>query len=325
MSALSQYTLFLVESITIVTAILVTVAGAIALSAKKSDDKKIIISSLNDKLDKERKRLLSKILDKKAFKALFKEEKKQEKSQKRKKTVYVIPFSGDLHANQVSSFREVIDLVLSVVKQGDEVVIKLESAGGTVNGYGLAASQIQRLRDAKVYVIACVDKVAASGGYLMAAAANKILAAPYAIIGSIGVVAQLPNFNRFLKKHDVDVELITAGDHKRTLTLFGENTEEDRDKFRENLKEIHHAFKESIMSSRPEVEIDKVATGDYWLASQALELNLIDGLSTSDEYLTSALANAQVFELSEEKKVSKIKKLIEGSQSAIHKLCQYLY
>lgn len=318
MNAFSQYALFVVESLTIVMAILLTVAGIIALSAKSSDKKKIIINSLNEKLSKERHRLLGKIMSKKDYKSLIKREKKEKKSQELETTVFVIPFTGDISASQVNFLRETVDLVLSVIQPNDEVVVKIESGGGTVNGYGLAAAQLQRFRNNNTSLTVCIDKIAASGGYLMAAVANKIIAAPFAIIGSIGVVAQLPNFNRFLKKHSVDIELITAGKHKRTLTLLGENSDEGREKFTENLQDIHLAFKQNIKTHRPTVDLDEVATGDYWLGGQAYTLKLVDEIKTSDEYLSSAIAKSKVFELSEDIKVSKLKKLIEGSFSKFY-------
>ena len=108
--------------------------------------------------------------------------------------------------------------------------------------YGLAASQMQRIRDKKLKLTVCVDKVAASGGYMMAVVADKIIAAPFAVLGSIGVLAQVPNFHRLLKKHDVDFEMLTAGKYKRTLTMFGENTDKGREKFQEDIEDTHVLF-----------------------------------------------------------------------------------
>ena len=185
--------------------------------------------------------------------------------------------------------------VLSVADAYDEVLINLESGGGTVHGYGLAAAQLERVRNRNIELTVCVDKVAASGGYLMACVANKIIAAPFAIIGSIGVMAQIPNVHRLLKKHDIDVELLTAGEYKRTLTVMGENTEQGREKFLSDLQVIHDQFKNFISKFRPQTNIAEVATGEVWSGQEALGMNLIDQVQTSDEYIVSSCEVADVY------------------------------
>jgi serine protease SohB len=211
--------------------------------------------------------------------------------------VFVLDFHGDLQATPVVSLREEISALLQVARAGDEAVLRLESEGGVVHGYGLAASQLRRVRDAGVKLTVAVDKVAASGGYLMACVADRILAAPFAVLGSIGVVGQLPNFNRLLKKHDIDFELHTAGEHKRTLTLFGENTDAGREKFRETLEDAHALFKDFIRQNRPQVDVDQVATGDHWFGTRALALKLVDELKTSDDYLLERSKSCDLYEL----------------------------
>ncbi|MEM7379530.1 MAG: protease SohB, partial [Pseudomonadota bacterium] len=187
--------------------------------------------------------------------------------------------------------------VLAVARPGDEVVVKLESPGGMVHSYGLAASQLDRIVQAKVQLVVCVDKVAASGGYMMACVANRIVAAPFAVLGSIGVVAQLPNVHRLLKKNDIDFELLTAGQYKRTLTVFGENTDEGRQKFIEELEETHVLFKEFVSEHRPQVDIDQIATGETWYGRRALGMKLIDEVSTSDDYLIKRLEEVNVYDV----------------------------
>lgn len=212
--------------------------------------------------------------------------------------VYVLQFSGDMAASAVTHLRQEISALLAVAVAGrDEVVLLLESPGGVVHGYGLAASQLARIRDAGLSLTICVDKVAASGGYMMACLANRLLAAPFAIIGSIGVVAQIPNFHRLLKKNDIDVELMTAGQYKRTLTLLGENTEAGRQKFQQDIDETHVLFKGFVQQWRPQVDIEVVATGEHWFASQALPLQLVDALQTSDDYLRQRAKDADLFAL----------------------------
>ena len=211
--------------------------------------------------------------------------------------VFVLDFHGDIKASEVTALRECITAVLLVATDADRVLLRLENPGGMVAEHGLAASQLARLRERKIPLTVAVDKVAASGGYLMACVADRILAAPFAVLGSIGVVAQLPNFHRVLERHGVDFELHTAGDYKRTLTLFGENTDAGRDKLREQLEETHRLFKDYIAEYRPALDLPRVATGEYWHGRQALELGLVDAIQTSDDYLLEVRADADLLQL----------------------------
>ncbi len=226
--------------------------------------------------------------------------------------VFVLDFHGDLQASATASLREEISALLQVARAGDETVLRLESEGGVVHGYGLAASQLRRIRDAGVKLTVAVDKVAASGGYLMACVADRILAAPFAVLGSIGVVGQLPNFNRLLKKHDIDFELHTAGEHKRTLTLFGENTDAGREKFRETLEDAHALFKDFIRQNRPQVDLSQVATGDHWFGTRALALKLVDELKTSDDYLLERSKACDLYELRYKRHRGMVERLAAG-------------
>ncbi len=226
--------------------------------------------------------------------------------------IFVLDFHGDLQASGVVSLREEISALLQVTRAGDETVLRLESAGGVVHGYGLAASQLRRIRDAGVKLTVAVDKVAASGGYLMACVADRILAAPFAVLGSIGVVGQLPNFNRLLKKHDIDYELHTAGEHKRTLTVFGENTEAGRERFRETLEDAHALFKDFIRQNRPQVDLAQVASGDHWFGTRALALKLVDELKTSDDYLLERSKACDLYELRYKRHRSLVERLAGG-------------
>ena len=215
----------------------------------------------------------------------------------RRSRVYALTFEGDLDASKVSFLRHEINAILTKAEDGDEVVARVKSFGGRVHGYGLAASQLQRVRERGLKLVVAVDQVAASGGYLMAAVANQVIAAPFAVVGSIGVVAEIPNIHRLLKKHDVDVEVITAGRYKRTLTVLGENTEEGRRKFTEELEDLHSLFQEFVTDKRPVLDLQKVATGEAWYGRRAIELNLVDAIMTSDEYLTRRCQDADVFEV----------------------------
>lgn len=242
-------------------------------------------------------------------------EKKTEKS-----CLYVLEFKGSIDAHEVEALREEVTAVLAIAKQGDEVLLKLESPGGMVHGYGLAASQLDRLRKKGIRLTAAVDKVAASGGYMMACVADKIVAAPFSIIGSIGVVAQIPNFHRLLKKNDIDVELHTAGEYKRTLTLFGENTEQGREKFREELNETHQLFKEFVHQQRPSLNIDQVATGEHWFGVQAKEKGLVDDIGTSDDLVIEYIKQCDVIRVRYAQRKRLIDRLTGSAAESVDRL-----
>ncbi|WP_299178486.1 protease SohB [uncultured Neptuniibacter sp.] len=315
---LSDYGLFLAKSVTVVFAIIAVVAGIAVVSSRSRKDTKhgdIEVTHYNDELLEMKESLEDAILDKEELKELHKAEKKKEKEERkarkknppksdepRRKRIFVLDFDGDVKASEVEPFRQEISAVLLMAEKEDEVVIRLESPGGMVHEYGLASSQIERIKRKEIPLTICVDRVAASGGYMMACLADKLLAAPFAIVGSIGVIAQLPNFHRLLKKNEIDYEVLTAGEYKRTLTVFGENTEKGREKFVEELEETHELFKNFVSEYRESVDIDKVATGEIWFGKQALEVNLVDELTTSDQYLMDAADEADIFEVCYEEK-----------------------
>jgi serine protease SohB len=308
MEFLSQYSLFLLKAITVVVAFLVIFAGLFSMNRKPKP--KLEITSLNKHYGHLNFLMNKEILGKK----LPKKKKKKESEPK----LYVIDFQGDIKASQVEQLREEITAILCTAKPEDEVLVRLDSPGGVVNSYGLAASQLQRIRDKNIPLTVCIDRIATSGGYLMACVAHRILAAPFAIIGSIGVVAQIPNFHRWLKNHNIDVELLTAGEYKRTLTFLGENTEKGRKKFQEDLEKIHLAFRNYVAHNRSNLDLDKIATGEHWLAKDAFDLKLVDGLSTSDEYLAEKITKYQAFKLSIPPKTSLINKLLKPALRFMH-------
>lgn len=225
------------------------------------------------------------------------------------KKIYVLDFDGDLKASAVAHLREEISTIVSVANKGDEVILRLESPGGLVHGYGLAAAQLARIKEAGLTLTVCVDKVAASGGYMMACVADKILAAPFAVIGSIGVVSQMPNFNKWLKNHDIDYEMFTAGEYKRTVTIFGENTDEDRAKYKEELEQTHKLFKHFVNTYRPELDLTKVSNGDHWYGEDAVHLGLVDELTASDSYILEQIKTHDVYALQSQKKPTLAEKL----------------
>ena len=316
MEFIFEYGLFLAQAITIVAAILIVTVGIIALGMKQKSEHEghIEIVNLNEKYKQVNELIHQAVTDgemlkvdkkvqKKTDKQKTKDAKKAAKSSADKGTnslrsrLYILAFDGDIKASATENLREEISAVLPQIREGDEILLKLESPGGMVHGYGLAASQLQRIADAKVPLTVAVDKVAASGGYMMACVASTIIAAPFAVLGSIGVLAQLPNFNRLLKKHDIDVELLTAGEYKRTLTMFGENTDKGRQKFVEELEGTHVLFKEFVSENRPGLDIAKVATGEVWYGRKAIDVGLIDALQTSDAFVQDRLKEQDIYEV----------------------------
>jgi len=316
-----NYGLFAAKLLTIVIAIMAVIFISIitGIRVRKTRKGHIEVTKVNDEIEFMRNALSARVVDLDTYKLQIKKQHQQAKSDRKarkqelkkiaksdtpaepgvcaKPRIFVLDFNGDIKASAVSCLRREITAVLSLAEKSDEVIVRIESRGGMVHAYGLASSQLQRIKEHGISLTICVDKVAASGGYMMACVANKLLAAPFAIIGSIGVVAQLPNFNRLLKKHYVDFEQITAGEYKRTLTMFGENTQKGREKFVEDIEDVHLLFKEFVLQHRPQLKIEEVATGEIWFGQRALDKQLVDELITSDEYIAMACEESNVFEV----------------------------
>ena len=336
MTYLYEFALFLAQTVTIVAALIILVSAIVSINMRHQHPEggRLRVSKLNERLRDLRHTLEDGVLPPETVKKKHKTEAKAQNKALKAQTaalaaedkasetqggsagqsevtvgegpqaaeepaqrVYVIRFEGDVRASKIDHLRREVSAVLTLARPTDEVVVVVESPGGMVHSYGLAASQLTRIRNQNIPLTVIVDKVAASGGYLMAAVANKILAAPFAVVGSIGVVAQVPNVHRLLKKNDVDVEVITAGKYKRTLTVFGENTPEAKEKFTEELEDVHHLFQEFVTDYRPGLDIATVATGEAWYGKRAVDLNLVDELMTSDEYLMRACDHSEVFEV----------------------------
>jgi len=297
---LFEFALFFLKAFTVVAAIVAVILAIVSASKGEGSQHGLKVENLNDKYRDMANKLRENVMTKSAWgdyekaqkKILKKEAKDGPSSDKR---IYVLDFRGDMRASAVESMREEVTAVVSVATPKDEVVVCLENAGGVVHDHGLGASQMGRIKDHNIPLTVIVDKVAASGGYLMACVADRIIAAPFAIIGSIGVLAQIPNFNRFLEERGIDFEQVTAGKYKRTLTMFGKNTEADREKTREDLEEVHTLFKAAVVENRSSLDIDTVATGEYWYGTRAKELGLIDELGSSDDYLMRESDSAQIF------------------------------
>lgn len=318
---------FLLKSVIIVTSIVIVLSFLVSLAMKqKMNDSKFKFTDLGKKLKKDSDSLKQKMLSKKEAKVLLKEKKKEEKKEQKSATetkkpkLFVLDFEGDIKASSVGSLRKCITQVISIAdKEKDEVLLRIESPGGQVSGYGLAASELDRLKSSGIKLNVSVDKVAASGGYLMACVADNILAAPFAIVGSIGVVAGMPNFHKLLKKYDIDYEVLTAGKFKRTLTVLGENTEEGKEKFLDQLEQIHALFKDFVNKHRPSLNMDEVGTGEYWFGNDALKKNLVDTIQTSEDFILSKVNSHLIFELEYKEKQKLSEKLAEVAQAHLFK------
>ena len=317
-----EYGLFLLKVITVLISVIVLISF-VAASKKSAASEGLEIENLNEKYKGLSDSLNKTVMEKDEWKKKQKSEKAIAKKNKKKKTrkpkAYILDFIGDIKASAVPSLREEVTAILDIAKRNDQIVLRLDNHGGVVHEHGLAASQLARIRQKKIHLTVVVDKVAASGGYLMASVANKIYAAPFAILGSIGVIAQLPNFNRLLDNYGVDFEQITAGQYKRNVTMFGKNTDEDREKLKDQLEEIHELFKSSVNEYRPQLDLEKVATGEHWYGSKALELGLIDEIKTSDELLIEMAKKYEIFSVKLKIKKPLKKRLLSSIDSLLEK------
>ena len=301
MEILVDYLIFLLKVFTIALAITLPLLLIIGSSKNKSQPKgKLSITNLSDKFEDMGNALKGSLMNpkelKKFNKDLSKDKKKKNKTEN-EETVFVLNFNGDIQASEVEKLKQEVNSILLSESECKEVVLKVESGGGSAYAYGLCAAELKRLVDNEISLTVCIDKVAASGGYLMSCVATKIIAAPWAIVGSIGVIAQLPNFHRLLKKNSIDFEMHTAGAFKRTLTTLGENTEEGREKFKSELEDLHLIFKNFVKEQRPQVDTEVVATGEVWQGEEAVKVGLVDSLETSDNYLVNLSKEAKLFEI----------------------------
>lgn len=338
MEYLFEYGMFLAKTLTIVMAVLAIVTMMVAAGQRRRHMPRgnLTVTHINRELESLRDNLQRVVLDKFALKKYLRLEKKREKEksrqsknsadatsentdESRRRRVFVLDFEGDMEASGLESLRQEITAVLTMAEPRDEVILRLESPGGMVHAYGLASSQLLRFKQQSVPLTVCVDKVAASGGYMMACVADRLIAAPFAILGSIGVLVQMPNIHRLLKKNDVDFEMITAGEYKRTLTPFTEVTEKGREKLRQDVEEMHVLFKQWVKQYRPVVDIDQIATGETWVGLQAHDRQMVDQIATSDDVIVKACEDADVYEVSYEIRVPLGEKLGGALQQAMDK------
>lgn len=318
-----DYGLFLAKLGTVAVAIIFVGGFIVAEMRRGAEQRGLTVEHLNRRFEELGDIVSRAVLGKAQFKQTAKQRKSERKELDKKGSqrprIFVIDFKGDIRATATASLREEVSAILAVASKDDRVLVRLENAGGAVHEHGLAASQLLRIRQKDLPLIIAVDKVAASGGYLMACVASRIIAAPFAIIGSIGVIAQLPNFNRWLEEKGVDFEQVTAGRFKRTLTLFGKNTDEGREKLREEIEDVHDLFKTQIATHRPQLDVEQVATGEYWYGSRALELGLIDEIRTSDDFLAEAVADADLYRVSFKRRLPLSERILSGAESLLRR------
>jgi serine protease SohB len=321
---LSGYGLFLAQLATLVALVIILIA-VIVSTRRRGHAEGLVVEHLNRRFEEAADELKLALEGKARFKQQLKErhkerkreEKARAKEESKKPRVFVLDFKGDLRASATASLREEVSAILRVARAGDRVLIRLENSGGTVHEHGLAASQLLRLKRAGLTLLVAVDKVAASGGYLMACVADRLIAAPFAIIGSIGVLAQLPNFHRLLEEKGVDFEQVMAGRYKRTLTVFGKNTDEGRAKLQQEVEDIHELFKSQIREYRPQVDVEQVATGEHWYGVRALERKLVDELQTSDDFLLEAAKSHDLYHLTYKRRRSWQERILGGAESLL--------
>ncbi len=333
MEFLAEYGLFIAKLLTFLLFIMVVIGLVVGGRKKGLDDEGaevLNVVNLNKKYDSYKSIVQEAVLDKKALKKSLKSEKKANKAEKKAKDkpessrLFVLDFKGDVKASAVASLREEVSAVIGSAKEGDEVFMRLENSGGAVHEHGLAASQLVRLKDSNIPLTISVDRVAASGGYMMACVADKILAAPFAALGSIGVLAQLPNFHRLLDKAGVDFEQHTAGEYKRNVTMFGKNTDKEREHLQSQIDDIHTLFRGFVSEHRSSLDMDKVGTGEYWYGKRALELGLVDELQTSDDYLMNAASEKSLYSVKMKRKKTKMQKLFGGGADAMEQFIMRL-
>jgi serine protease SohB len=326
MEYLLRLGLFAGQTFVIVVAIVLVLLVLISMVSRGRMRHQLEVEKLNNRYRTMRRALLQRTLPRKTFKAHVKKESKELKKQPdNRKRVFIVDFDGDMRATAVSSLREEITAILTTAEAQDEVVVRLESGGGVVHGYGLAASQLKRVRDRNIRLTICVDKIAASGGYMMACIGDRILAAPFAIVGSIGVIAPVANFHKVLQKHDVEYREVTSGQYKRTVSIFGRLTEDGLEKFKAQIEETHDLFKNFVQSHRPQVDLSRVGNGEHWFGTQALPLQLVDELRTSDDYLFSLAEKADLFKVSYHGKKKLSEKFSESLSNAAHALTLKLW
>ncbi|MFS1664590.1 protease SohB [Streptococcus sp. zg-JUN1979] len=317
-----EYAAFFLKVITILGAIVFVISLSSKGKTKKTEGE-VALTDLSDKWLTQKETFEKELLGSKAYKKRQQEAEKEsdeKEEDKERKRLFVLEFEGDTLAKQVEHLREEVTAILTIARPEDEVLVRLESPGGSVYGYGLGASQLRRMKDKKILLTVAVDKVAASGGYMMACVADHIVAAPFAVVGSIGVVAEVPNVHRLLKKHDIDVDVMTAGEYKRTVTLMGENTPEGKEKFQQELDDVHTLFKNFVKDNRPSIDIERVSTGEAWYGTSAKELNLVDDIATSDDLILRDIQDKDVFLVKYQEKKSLVNRIGVQLETSLSRL-----
>ena len=343
MEWLTEYGLFLAKAVTVVVAFGLAVGLAAGLAAGvarrgrdgRRRDPSLEFTHLNHRYRDMVAAFERTALSRKAFRARRKadkaERKTRDKEQQRRlakgesgrRRVFVLDFKGDLRASGVAALRDEVTTILAVAAEGDEVLVRLENAGGAPNGHGLGASQLARIRARGIPLTVAVDRIAASGGYMMACVADRILAAPFAIVGSIGAFVMIPNLHRLLEGRGVDVEQFQAGEFKLTVNMLGKPTDEGRAKLQDQLDTIHKLFKDFVAEYRPALDMERVSTGEFWHGREALDLDLVDEIRTSDDYLYEASHEADLYHVRGAERPGLRRRITELAELALDRFSLY--
>ncbi|KZX82185.1 hypothetical protein A3715_00045, partial [Oleiphilus sp. HI0009] len=261
---------------------------------KKNSDGRIIVKSLNE----EYQEIQDALLKFKPLKPIKSSSIRKFKASPNKQSIFVLDFKGDKTASSVGSLSKEVSAILSVAKPNDEVFLRLESPGGTITGYGLASQQLIRLREAGIRLVVSVDEIATSGGYMMAAVGDRIIASPTSMLGSIGVIMEVPNFYNLLDRAGVQFHQFTAGKHKRLVSMTNKIGDAAKDQINQDLEKSHELFKNHVHTYRNSVNLESVSHGDVWSAKYCLDNKLVDDLMTSEAYLFDRASRANIFHIS---------------------------
>jgi protease-4 len=201
-----------------------------------------------------------------------------------RKAIAVIDVKGDILSSEK---------VVKEIEKYDEdssvraIVLRVNSPGG-----GIAQSQeiYKAVKEADKEIIASLGSVAASGGYYISCGADRIIANPGTITGSIGVITTFPKYHQLLKKIGVEWEVIKSGEHKDIGSPYRDMTVEEKRLFQDVIDDLFDQFVEVVSVERdiPKEEVLKLADGRIFSGNQAHELGLVDEIGTFSDAIRIA-------------------------------------
>lgn len=186
-----------------------------------------------------------------------------------------------------------VDRVRETLKKAEKdedvkaLILRINTPGGTVTSSDIIYHEIKTFKERKkIKVYAVVMDLAASGGYYVAQAADRIIVHPTSLTGSIGVIAMKMNLSGLMDKVGVDFEVVKSGDHKDFLSPFRALSKDERQIFQETIDTLHQRFVSTIADNRKQLnrnELEKLADGRIYTSQQALDAKLIDQIAYMDE------------------------------------------